>query len=134
MGDVVEIGRRDADKIVWTCRCGCMTFWLRADNAVECAQCERVQENVSGEWRLNLPSVPTDVPETEDGQTKVTDLNHSGAALRRTLDKANADETAAVVILQKDGRISAWGVIEGREQADWFDRHVADAKRMLFKP
>lgn len=133
MGEVVHLGRRDADKIVWTCRCGCMTHYLRADDVVECAQCERVQTYASGEWRLNLPAVPLEVPETEDGQFKVTDLNHSGAAMRRTLDRANADDTAFVVILQKDGRVSCWGSIETKEQSDWFDRQVADAKRMLAK-
>lgn len=110
-----------------------MTHYVRANAAIECAQCGRIATGVDDGWRLNLPATPAAPVEPEDGGLKVTDFNHSGAALRRVLDKADADKTSVVIVLQSDGAVSAWGCIDGDDQSDWFDRRIGMAKSMLTK-
>lgn len=128
---VVAFPKRDQDKVVWRCNCGCMSFLARADGELECCHCQMVVTGDIGEWRSRLPQTPDKTEEPDSGDQTVTDLGSSSAALRRALDKADADNTAAVIVLQKDGAITAWGDVEPGEQAEWLDRRIADARQLL---
>lgn len=134
MGNVVSLPRRDADRIVWRCDCGCMTFFVRADDELECAQCSVLTRGETGEWRKNLPDVPAKVDETETGDVKVTDLNSASAAIKRVLRKADPDKMFALVVVNRDGSLSVWGGdLVTDDQREWFDRQMASAKALLNK-
>jgi hypothetical protein len=132
MSNIVTLPRRDADKIVWRCDCGCLTHFIRADDEVECAQCGTLANGSGGEWRRNLPDVPAIIGEVESGDVQVTDLNSADAAIKRVLRKVDADQMFALIVVNTDGSLSVWGrTLKTDDQRDWFDRKMADAKAFL---
>jgi hypothetical protein len=134
MAEVVAFPKRDQDKVVWRCNCGCMSFTLRADGEAECAHCGGLVTGDCGDWRAALPVPPLSPPEPSAGDLTVAEMETSAASLRRALRHADADTTAMVIIVQRDGGVSTWGAnIETAEQAEWFDRRAETAKKMLTK-
>jgi hypothetical protein len=133
MADIVAFPRPDDERVIWRCNCGCISFELRGNGDAVCLQCGVSVTGDVGDWRSQLPAAPDRPKEVEIDTVKVTDLNSSAAALRRVLGKADADRTAAVILLHHDGGVTTWGVLETEEQADWFDRRIATAKAMLVK-
>ena len=134
VADIVAFERRPPDTVVWRCNCGCISFELRANGDAVCVQCQHTVIGADGAWREKLPDVVRPVDPVGDDDVTITDLNSSAAALRRSLGKANADETAVLIIIQQDGAVTTWGsAIEDQAQSEWFDRRVETAKQMLTK-
>lgn len=134
MADVLAFPGGPQNPMVWRCNCGCISFELRADGDAICCQCETPVVGLDGEWREKLPMPPVQPEPLDDMDVTITDLVSSGAALRRTLGKANEDSTALVIVIQQDGGITTWGKdLDGQHELDWFDRRIATAKQMLTK-
>lgn len=135
--NIIQFRKRDdpqSDRVVWRCNCGCLTFFVRADQEIECAQCGTVAEDC-GEWRARSPEEPGgEVPETSLGDVKVTDLNSAEHAIRRVVKKIDPASVVGLVVLNGDGSISAWGKAETDEQSDWMFQQLAVAHGLMKKP
>lgn len=125
----------EAELMVWACNCGCLTFRLLSDGTTECAHCKNISNPYDGRWFEALPE-PDPIAETvPDGAVVVTSLRTSGAALKNVLGKAEAERTAAVIIIQNDGGLSVWSQdFDSPETAAWFDRQLASARDMALTP
>ena len=137
MADIVAfpsaVTEQDDTSTVWTCRCGCMSFWARADGELQCCQCDGVVSGADfGAWRKHLPAVPAEPGQTSDDNVIVTDLNSSPAALQRVLGKAGPS-TVAVIVLQEDGTLTAWGGVDAGDQEKWLKRMLRRARKMLMR-
>lgn len=118
-------------KIVWRCSCGCLSFTLLARGEAVCQMCGALARGPVGDWRKELPEPSGDVPPPGLGDRTVTKLDSSYAALRRTLNKASADRTAAVIVLQDNGDVGTWGRMDTDEESAWLDHRLAVAREML---
>ena len=133
MGDVVDLeARREPDLGYWRCECGCMTYYLRSDGCVECAQCRGI-DSESGYWRV--PPDETDEPRAEmddaDPAIRVVDLGPE-LSLARVLEAANPDKTAAAIILQHDGALHLWsGDFDTRAERGWLRKRLERARKRL---
>lgn len=135
MGNVIDFqpAFKDSD-YVWRCDCGCLSFTLRADFVAVCLHCDAIAESEQGSWRTELPAPTGLVEPSEPGDFRITELGSSGAALKRTLGRANSEETAFVIVVQSDGAVSTWGeTLDSIEHREWFDRRIAQARQMLMK-
>jgi hypothetical protein len=132
MGQVVGFPSQDEPDMIWRCDCGCTTFQAHDSGFLECAHCSLMHEGIGGKWRAFLPDVPSKVVEGEAGDFKVTQIGVSASALKRVTRQADPEDTAALILLQKDGKVSTWGGdFDTLEQAEWFERRIADARSML---
>lgn len=131
MGDVVSLPSREGpEEMVWRCgECGCLTFYIYADNTKECAHCNYRGEMPEGTWTEPPAAGERPSPCPPDPKI-VTDIKASGAALRKTVEHATADidGTAAIIVLKDNGDVHTWGKTIGGEQVGWFDRRIAVAR------
>lgn len=117
----------------WRCDCGCFSFSVRVDGELECANCYSLVNGV-GSWRKPGNFDP-DAPElqAEPDDVRVVDMNETRSALRRITRRAEQIEPAFVVVGWDDGALSTWGNISDGEQAEWLDRRLDAAKKMMVK-
>lgn len=133
--NVIQFGKREPapsqDRVVWRCNCGCLTFFIRADQEVECAQCGVIAEDC-GSWRARSPDEPADeVTGVEADDVTVTDLNSPAFAIRRVVKKIDHANLSALVVINSDGSLSAWGDAEGAEQSEWLRSRLMAAHNLL---
>lgn len=135
--NVIQFGRKadappvDNDRVVWRCNCGCLTFFVRADQEIECAQCGTISAD-AGSWRARSPEEPVgEVGEVEPDDVTVTDLGDPAHAIRRVLKKVEPDNVAALIVINNDGSLSTWGETDGKAQAGWMRRRVASALKLI---
>lgn len=133
--NVIQFERREPDpshdRVVWRCNCGCLTFFIRADAEVECAQCGVISEDC-GSWRARSPDEHEgEVPGVEPNDVTVTDLNSPELAIRRVVRKIEHANLAALVVINSDGSLSAWGDAEGAAQSDWLMSRLLAAHNLL---
>lgn len=111
----------EEEQFVWICGCGCQSFRLLSDGAIECCQCEN-QCNAHSEWRRDLPDPPDEVERDTSGTIIHTALGVPELARRRvlkTLDEwARDDELLMVAAYHKDGTGKHWLGIETQEDKD----------------
>lgn len=117
---VVAFPKRENPAVVWTCRCGCMTHYLRADDTVECAACGNL--SAVGHWRKRLTDTPAAVQDAGPEQFVSTDLQSNELCIRRVIKGIVPSEVSAVISVREDGSISMW--------SDWFD---SSERRAWFK-
>lgn len=123
--------RPPSDRAVWRCSCGCLSHFARSDGEIECVNCGAIASDIDGEWRMMLPPA-IDAPAVENGDLVVTDLGTAQNAIRRAHQRADADLLAALVIVHKDGRLTAWGTeILTPENRKWMRDRLDDAYAML---
>lgn len=120
------------DDLVWRCNCGCSTHYAHANGYLTCAHCGTVGNGTGGEWRKSLPDEAHEPKEIEEGDIRVTSLDSPHAALKRVQRLADPDDLAALIVMQKDGRLNVWGDnFDTEERVEWLDRRLADARRFL---
>ena len=133
MGEVVDFGaRREAELGYWRCECGCMTYYLRSDGCVECAQCRGI-DSESGYWRVppDDPNEPRAQMDDANPAVKIVDLGPE-LSLSRVLNTADPDETAVAMILQHDGALHLWGCdFDTRPQRGWLRKRLEAARKRL---
>ena len=56
---------------IWQCQCGCQNFWLYADGRIECAECNRFHDSMTGSWQIIDPTGPVSLRERQDDGTIV---------------------------------------------------------------
>lgn len=135
--NIIQFGRKAEaptgvnDRVVWRCNCGCLTFFVRADQEIECAQCKTISAD-AGSWRARSPEEPLGaVEEVEADDVIVTDLGDPFHAIRRVLKKVDPDNVAALIVINNDGSLSTWGAADGKAQAGWMRRRVSSALKLI---
>lgn len=111
----------------WRCDCGCLTFYVRDDEELVCAICEKLSSN--GFWKI---------PEGEKREEREGDLptrhrETSDESFERTLRFINPDATALIAVVLKNGKVTVWdhGVFETRAQRGWLRRKLEVVRKIL---
>lgn len=128
-------GPKEGDeKVVWACLCGCISFELHADGTTECCGCGNVSAGPpDAAWRRLKPKTPADPPEMEVPERSVARFNTGSGALRKVMAKMNVEETAFVIVAQREGPVSTWNgeeYITG-DAVWWLDEKLTLARSML---
>lgn len=110
-------------RVIWICNCGCTTFYALAAGVIECARCETMQVGERGEWRSALPSLPPQIVEATPGCTNVVAMRSNEDVLQHTASLASVDETAFLIVAQRNGAIHTW------DSGDLNDGRIAWIKR-----
>lgn len=119
------------DRVVWRCNCGCLTFFVRADQEIECAQCGSIAADC-GEWRAREPEQPAaDVPPVGADDVTVTDLGAAEHAIRRVMKKIDHANIAGLIVINSDGSLSAWGSVETPAESRWMRSRVSAALKLM---
>jgi len=129
MGDIVNL-KPALEIAYWQCACGGMTFYVRNDEELECAICEKVVRDC-GFWRL---PVTEDAPrqETDDDPPSKRNFGDPDAALQSVLRFVDPVGTAAVAVLRENGAVSVWGkAFDTRERRAWLRHKLEDVRKLL---
>ena len=123
--------KEDQDRIVWRCRCGCLTHFVRADDEIECASCGNVSVD-AGEWRRRPAVGRVEPPEVADTDVAVKDLGDADTAIRKILRDLAPGEMVGLVIVRDNGTITTWsGRTETEAQKQWLRDRLATAAGIM---
>lgn len=115
------------EDLVLVCPCGGTTFFIRSDRALICAACDdEMEDDVTGvEWER--------VQKVDKEPRTVSQYDTIDLAFNRVLSLASVDHTAAMIVMNKDGKTNVW--TEGWEgdpaTKAWFQRRVDDLMEQL---
>jgi len=127
MADIVNL---NPETRIWVCECGCATFHLRSDGEAECAVCDGTAAAQGQGWFDRLSGKQRD----PDLDKPVNDINGNGSvdfARRRMTKLASGDDNAIIIIVEKDGRIRTWSVVETEEQEEWAKEQIEAALDLI---
>lgn len=128
MSEVVEFPVKETG--YWQCGCGCLSFFLREDGEVECAQCEGEPKDTQGWWRA-----VKDVFQESDEDPKDIDIVKIGLTDLSVLSFAEAvkkGEPAITILIYESGRVRTLGSIYSTRAArGWLNKQLAVAKKNL---
>lgn len=133
MSEVVPFPR--AEPLFWVCGCGCQSFRLRSDGAIECAACEKVSDG--GDWRAPMDPPPADaeVAKMTQANFEITSLGPHALARMLRSGADNAGEFSAAILIREDSSMRIWGVeFDTRQRRDWIRRKMKEATKMLLRP
>ena len=120
-------GSDEPEDLVLICPCCGTTFFIRSDRALICAACgDEMEDDVTGiEWGK--------VQKTDKEPRIVRDCATEDLAFRRVLAHANREETAAVIIMNKNGGTHVWsdGWDGHPETKAWYQERVDDLMEQL---
>jgi hypothetical protein len=139
MSDIVKFPEaKEPPRVVWTCTCGCATFYMLPGNNAECAQCAKpVTDPDAMGWRTaDPPPLPYDPP-MESILRTVIDFDDPAANLRSCLRYATPAAAKVVIVVSADGGDmdnlhtfrGQW--LDTPEEQQWLDDMLARARRML---
>lgn len=111
----------------WRCDCGCLTFYVRDDEELECAICEKISSN--GFWKLP----EGERREEQEGDPPSRYRETSDDAFERTLRFIKPEATYFVAVVLKNGKVTVWekGGFETRAQRGWLRRKLEVVRRIL---
>lgn len=121
------------DRQIWVCGCDCITFEVMVTGRIECADCGTVQKE--GAWvdrKALEPQRRDEVIERE----RVLRWNSGKSALENTLQKPTDEETAAVVVIERNGLVTTWVGLSDDDLADegireWLEDHLRTAFNVM---
>jgi len=126
VSDVVSFPRRQP--LIWICECGCSTFKVFDDQHIECAQCKATASAI-GEW-VKEP-VPAN-PATPARVDRVLIASDAPQLVLRRLLKEKPEDLAVIIAMRQDGDLITFAdPIEGEARVAWFDRKMAEVRRLL---
>lgn len=127
MGDVTKIG--PAEETVFVCQCGCSTWLLLSDAAVECAACGNRSVDY-GAWYREKPEAE------EFSGTPFTDVQGNGSVeftRQRVAQMASDPDIRLVLLARESGTINLWSGAVGKKQVKWTQRRLKEAAGLLKK-
>lgn len=128
--NVLNFPKKDPERLVWTCQCGCTSHHAHLDSSLECASCGTMAAADQGEWRQRLPAPPEEAKPMDAGAFKVTGIGGAEGFLRR--QAKDTSDIIAAIILNTDGSASTWATgFEGEERRAWLDRQLERARVQL---
>ena len=106
------------DRVMWTCRCGCATFYLLEGNDAECAMCGTLVTDPDAlGWRTAEPPPTPSEPVMEKIVRTIIDFNDPAANLRSCLKFATVADAAVVIVVSR----TEWGHDLHTYRSDWMD-------------
>lgn len=127
MGDVTKIG--PAEETVFVCRCGCSTWLLLDDAAVECAACGNRSVDYGAWYR--------EKPEAKDFTgTPFTNVQGNGSvefARRRITQMASDPDVRLALVVRTSGTLNLWSDVHGKKQIKWARRRLKEVAGLLKK-
>lgn len=136
MAEIVDFPSEPPKDRIWVCAdCSCVTFKLREDGKVVCANCGHIGDG--SYWfdvRLREPRKEI-VP---DGTTEVVDFDSNATTLRNTLKQiGDVDTLYALLYVKRDGFAGSWGPQGNRltdDEQKWVAERFSVALNMLLMP
>lgn len=126
--------KKDVEKLIWACHCGCISFELCSDGTTECCGCGTVSNGPEDAgWHSKKPRAPNDAPVTERLETVVTRFNSSKTALDRVMGEVNSEDSMFLIVAQRDGALRTWANEEyvTSDAVWWLDDKLATARTLL---
>ena len=127
MGDVTQIGPRP--DVIFVCNCGCSTWRLLQDGAIECAACDN-RSTTTGSWYTVQPEAK------EFGGEPFVDIQGNGSVefARSRLQRMATDPDLSLILLARgNGAIHMWSSAETKKQVKWTLRRFKEAVDLLKK-
>jgi hypothetical protein len=125
MSDVIPFDRGggdDDEDLILVCDCGGQTFFIH-QGWFCCSACDEV---LTDDLQLSRKLVGAEVVDREAGTRNRTIFPSEEMAQRRVLASVGAD-TAAIVVMNKDGITHVWSMgADSEEQREWFRKRVDD--------
>lgn len=115
---------------IWICECGCATFHLRSDGKAECAACGKVATAEGQGWFDTLSEKQRD-PDLDNPLYDIAGNSSVDFARRRMVKLASGDDNAIIIIVENDGTIRTWSVVETEEQEEWAKRQIESALDLI---
>lgn len=127
-------GSEPQEPPIWVCRCGCQSWRLQSDGAIECCNCLSVGMDHGCEWRNRLPvAEPTD--KTTAGTTIITamgDAAFARNAVFRTIEQWHKNNEALIIAAYNlEGGSKYWTGIETLEDKEFCLRKLRDLVAMI---
>jgi hypothetical protein len=119
---------------IWVCgHCGCRNFELHMDGTAECSSCHH-RSGEPGNWIENLV-VADGEPADHGGNREIIALGSESLARARVIKRAQQDDAVVVMVILRDGTVSAWGdVVENEtpERKSWLRHYFSVGLSLLF--
>ena len=114
--------------LVLSCDCGGATFFVRSDHRLVCAACDETMDD-------DVTGIPWDNVQAVDRKPRaVRDFGTVDLAFKRVLTSADTENTAALIVMNRDGHTHVWSD-EGWEENDdiksWYQERVDDLMEQL---
>ena len=120
MTDNVEAFPPEVEDLVLACPCGGTTFFIRSNQTLVCAACDDAMDD-------DVTGIPWDkIEKTNQEPRTVRDYATVDLAFKRVLSRACQGDTAALVVMNMNGKTSVWseGWDGSPEREDWFQERV----------
>ena len=127
MGDVTQIGPRP--DVIFVCNCGCSTWRLLQDGAIECAACDN-RSTTTGSWYTVQPEAK------EFGGEPFCDVQGNGSIqfARSRVERMSGDaDVRMIAIARANGSVHLWSDAETKKQVKWTVRRFKEAADLLKK-
>lgn len=118
------------ERIIWTCNCGCATFYIHPDDNAECAGCGKfISDPEATAWK-NIDPVPVpEEPERPETVRVMIDWDSPEINLKKTQSNIAHGTTAVVVVIQQDGDFHTW--VGANIDKDWLTERMNRAAMMM---
>ncbi len=131
MGDVVNLNKkRDENKLILVCRCGCRSWTIYADGGLACCSCGL---GASADGKVWLQEVDTENLEIKDNvnfSTNVVEYRNDKLAVKSLIDSVDYSQLNTIVAFQNDGHIQHWTNLKTDEQFEWLKKSFDEAYRI----
>ena len=122
MTDNLEAFPPKVEDLVLACSCGGTTFFIRSDHMLICAACdEEMEDDVTG-----LAIAWDRIKKVDQEPRTVREYATVDLAFRGVLSMARQGETAALIVMNMNGKTSVWsdGWDGSPEHEEWFQTRV----------
>lgn len=116
---VVSFPKREHEKVIFVCGCGCASFELNGDGTATCRACRSSPQD--GGWKVRGEDDPL-----FEGNVTFSDAGNSGGEFAERKIKREAKKAEWIICGTWEGRIMSWadGFIETLEQEAWLRNSV----------
>lgn len=138
--DPIPAAPLEDNPLVFVCRCGNRTWFLREDGFPECAncgQCILADHPELGNWYRHIPMRDQAEAPLEPQANEVVRMYDEQAVQRRIISQLERHWKllAAHIAIYDDGRVTAWcrDTMTDPTIKDWYERRLEDAKRLVLE-
>lgn len=130
MGEVVQLGGKKPEKLIWLCNCGCTVHYHNSDGSIDCGACGDTASSLTGEWRLQLPDAPDEPKELQGEAFKLVQLDSAQTFFKRRAK----DDVVVVIAINRDGSFATYSEdIDTPDRQAWLDRKLREAETRLWQ-
>lgn len=132
MAEIVSLKeKREKERLIWTCSCGCQSFSIFSDETLKCAHCGNESMNDPYCWK-KLPLVQ-DIDRLEEVKNGgLTSAKVSNDFISTRITQVFNPDDDILFIIKKNGRVHTYGdPIREHEQKEWLLRRLRDVFNLL---